>query len=224
IYQDSPTVSSRSSSNPIEFQPGDHLDPLDTKRIQTIRDGINTIANPTSFSEERRKQLKDAVYAVCVGELTFTAASIKFEIHYATVREYVTRVRVHLGSILPPQDKEKEKEKEEKKKEKEKEKERGQTIRDAVNSVVKPRQRNKMPLRKALYAVCNGEMTVNEASKKYNAHLPILHYCMKKALGILEHSLPEEVKKDERRTIGYVKNTQEEETVTIDESELSLTY
>ncbi|GMS92804.1 hypothetical protein PENTCL1PPCAC_14979, partial [Pristionchus entomophagus] len=65
-YLESPTTSARSSIHTKEFESGDPLDPLDLKRIQTIRDCAISIGNQSTYKGERKEKLKGAIYAYVV--------------------------------------------------------------------------------------------------------------------------------------------------------------
>ncbi|GMS92803.1 hypothetical protein PENTCL1PPCAC_14978, partial [Pristionchus entomophagus] len=225
IYQESPTASSRSSTNPMKLLPGDPLDPLDAKRVQTIRDAIDNIINQSTYDRERVEQFKAALSAVCFGELNANAASVKFDVPSTSVVEYAMRLRLHLGSILPPKMNPYIREKKENKKKEEKKVYGGQTIRTAINSVVKKNMEIE-PLKKAIYAICIGELTVSEATKKYHVNQSSVRASVHKTLRKLNRPLPKQVKKDEGQRIGDLKNmtTREEETVTIDGSSLVFLY
>ncbi|GMT01414.1 hypothetical protein PENTCL1PPCAC_23588, partial [Pristionchus entomophagus] len=86
-----------------KFESGESIDPLDTERIKTIRDCINTITDKTTYEGERKKQLKDALYAFCMGELSVSMASKKFCIPNTTLTNYTRMVKLRLGTVLPPQ-------------------------------------------------------------------------------------------------------------------------
>ncbi|GMT01442.1 hypothetical protein PENTCL1PPCAC_23623, partial [Pristionchus entomophagus] len=90
------------------FESEDPLNPLDTKRIQTIRDVISAIMVQCKYKEEWKKKLKSAVYSkkyfsVCIGDSTILAASDKYNVPRSTLHSLVQNARLSLGRILPPQ-------------------------------------------------------------------------------------------------------------------------
>ncbi|GMT01410.1 hypothetical protein PENTCL1PPCAC_23584, partial [Pristionchus entomophagus] len=122
------------------------FDPLDAKRIQTIRDYINTITERFMFKGERREQLRAAVYAVGIGELNVTDAAEKFKSCYKSLTNYVNQMRKGLASILPPQ------------------------IVRGTKIIKMPyiREQRREELKAAAHSIIIGELKIKEAMKKFN--------------------------------------------------------
>ncbi|GMT02776.1 hypothetical protein PENTCL1PPCAC_24949, partial [Pristionchus entomophagus] len=74
------------------------VDPLDTQKIQSIRDAINSITMSYKHEGQKREQLKRALYAFCIGKMNIYAASKKFNIPESAVRSYGIRTRLYLES------------------------------------------------------------------------------------------------------------------------------
>ncbi|GMT01440.1 hypothetical protein PENTCL1PPCAC_23614, partial [Pristionchus entomophagus] len=88
-------------------EPGEPLDPLDSERIQSIRDFISSVikeSHKKCYKKNiKRKKLGAALYSVCIGRLTILSACKKYGVCRATLVNYIEKARLRLGRILPPQ-------------------------------------------------------------------------------------------------------------------------
>ncbi|GMT01413.1 hypothetical protein PENTCL1PPCAC_23587 [Pristionchus entomophagus] len=92
-----------SSSLTNGLDPRISLDQLDTNRLQIIQECISAVTLRSQLERQRKGALNTAIFNICMGELTLNEASKKFDLNDETVRKNVQKVRLRLGSILPPE-------------------------------------------------------------------------------------------------------------------------